>query len=251
MREATSARCFASAATTHRAASSSARSAPLPSLVFPVPSEALLRRAQGTGATRSAVAVEGVTFRSESEGMRWDRGDAVAGRVAVPPVTIWKNESKPRPSSEGRASGRDGSGTLRVSSLLRGTAEGGARARFPGPSPHQRPRRQPSRFARAQWIPNGGSMRPGMRHALRGDMVATPARVAMRGRKGPVGRARAFLPSGLARGVAQVVFQGRLVRSDLGAFGSEGIATWLILPVVICLSQRLSHACVSINSFVL
>ena len=31
----------------------------------------------------------------------------------------------------------------------------------------------------------------------------------------------------------------------------EGIATWLILPVVICLSQRLSHACVSINSFVL
>ena len=31
----------------------------------------------------------------------------------------------------------------------------------------------------------------------------------------------------------------------------ERIATWLILPVVICLSQRLSHACVSINSFVL
>src|SRR5436305_879489 len=30
-----------------------------------------------------------------------------------------------------------------------------------------------------------------------------------------------------------------------------GIGTWLILPVVICLSQRLSHACVSINSFVL
>eukprot|EP01018_Ginkgo_biloba_P040569 Gb_34921 [translate_table: standard] len=26
-------------------------------------------------------------------------------------------------------------------------------------------------------------------------------------------------------------------------------ATWLILPVVICLSQRLSHACVSMNSF--
>ena len=31
----------------------------------------------------------------------------------------------------------------------------------------------------------------------------------------------------------------------------EGKVTWLILPVVICLSQRLSHACVSINSFVL
>ena len=26
------------------------------------------------------------------------------------------------------------------------------------------------------------------------------------------------------------------------------IVTWLILPVVICLSQRLSHACLSINS---
>ena len=29
------------------------------------------------------------------------------------------------------------------------------------------------------------------------------------------------------------------------------IATWLILPVVICLSQRLSHACLSINCFIL
>ena len=28
------------------------------------------------------------------------------------------------------------------------------------------------------------------------------------------------------------------------------IATWLILPVVICLSQRLSHACLSINNFI-
>ena len=28
-------------------------------------------------------------------------------------------------------------------------------------------------------------------------------------------------------------------------------ATWLILPVVICLSQRLSHACLSINDFIL
>ena len=26
-------------------------------------------------------------------------------------------------------------------------------------------------------------------------------------------------------------------------------ATWLILPVVICLSQRLSHACLSINCY--
>ena len=31
----------------------------------------------------------------------------------------------------------------------------------------------------------------------------------------------------------------------------EKIVTWLILPVVICLSQRLSHACLSINDFIL
>ena len=28
------------------------------------------------------------------------------------------------------------------------------------------------------------------------------------------------------------------------------VVTWLILPVVICLSQRLSHACLSINKFI-
>ena len=33
--------------------------------------------------------------------------------------------------------------------------------------------------------------------------------------------------------------------------GSTWEATWLILPVVICLSQRLSHACLSINCFIL
>ena len=32
---------------------------------------------------------------------------------------------------------------------------------------------------------------------------------------------------------------------------SHLIVTWLILPVVICLSQRLSHACLSINNFIL
>ena len=42
--------------------------------------------------------------------------------------------------------------------------------------------------------------------------------------------------------------------SGLSAFGRrvcERIATWLILPVVICLSQRLSHACLSMNCFIL
>jgi hypothetical protein len=34
---------------------------------------------------------------------------------------------------------------------------------------------------------------------------------------------------------------GQLRRSD------KGLVTWLILPVVICLSQRLSHACLSIR----
>ena len=33
--------------------------------------------------------------------------------------------------------------------------------------------------------------------------------------------------------------------------GRQSAATWLILPVVICLSQRLSHACLSINCFIL
>ena len=33
------------------------------------------------------------------------------------------------------------------------------------------------------------------------------------------------------------------------AGASRRNATWLILPVVICLSQRLSHACVSMNKF--
>ena len=32
---------------------------------------------------------------------------------------------------------------------------------------------------------------------------------------------------------------------------SRKVVTWLILPVVICLSQRLSHACLSINNIVL
>ena len=33
----------------------------------------------------------------------------------------------------------------------------------------------------------------------------------------------------------------------LAGSGGKKIVTWLILPVVICLSQRLSHACLSIS----
>ena len=48
-----------------------------------------------------------------------------------------------------------------------------------------------------------------------------------------------------------------LADASTGAFVHRGdpciwkVVTWLILPVVICLSQRLSHACLSINKFVL
>ena len=34
-----------------------------------------------------------------------------------------------------------------------------------------------------------------------------------------------------------------------GTRGPHSIETWLILPVVICLSQRLSHACLSISFY--
>ncbi|CAL8989306.1 unnamed protein product [Prunus brigantina] len=41
--------------------------------------------------------------------------------------------------------------------------------------------------------------------------------------------------------------QGRLSRTEPT---SERNATWLILPVVICLSQRLSHACLVVGPWV-
>ena len=43
----------------------------------------------------------------------------------------------------------------------------------------------------------------------------------------------------------------RLGRPGLRPGARIKAATWLILPVVICLSQRLSHACLSINCFIL
>ena len=46
---------------------------------------------------------------------------------------------------------------------------------------------------------------------------------------------------------------GHLACLDKGSLGERQfprhrIVTWLILPVVICLSQRLSHACLSISN---
>jgi hypothetical protein len=47
--------------------------------------------------------------------------------------------------------------------------------------------------------------------------------------------------------------EGRVAVAVWVSFGSRlgpacKIVTWLILPVVICLSQRLSHACLSISN---
>ena len=47
--------------------------------------------------------------------------------------------------------------------------------------------------------------------------------------------------------------RGKTLRPSLGdglvkAISPLKIVTWLILPVVICLSQRLSHACLSISN---
>ena len=54
----------------------------------------------------------------------------------------------------------------------------------------------------------------------------------------------------------ETCFQRLGHESGCGDFGRvprfmNWIVTWLILPVVICLSQRLSHACLSINKFIL
>jgi hypothetical protein len=45
--------------------------------------------------------------------------------------------------------------------------------------------------------------------------------------------------------------RGFLSISDDRGDAVRNVVTWLILPVVICLSQRLSHACLSITKFVL
>ena len=47
------------------------------------------------------------------------------------------------------------------------------------------------------------------------------------------------------------VFEELMPVAEARAASLELVVTWLILPVVICLSQRLSHACLSINKFVL
>ena len=61
-----------------------------------------------------------------------------------------------------------------------------------------------------------------------------------------------------ARGLVYVLYECLLVGYDVNIYIVEclvlcstivhGLVTWLILPVVIRLSQRLSHACLSINN---
>ncbi len=60
--------------------------------------------------------------------------------------------------------------------------------------------------------------------------------------------------SGSGGSISRRRLQSRSFRShewEVRSRGRMGIAIWLILPVVIRSSQRLSHACLSINDFVL
>ena len=70
--------------------------------------------------------------------------------------------------------------------------------------------------------------------------IHAPRMVASFGKLPPVVWVLVWKPSAWQ----YAAFLGDLVRTDKKV-------TWLILPVVICLSQRLSHACLSINNFIL
>ena len=56
------------------------------------------------------------------------------------------------------------------------------------------------------------------------------------------------VPLGRARHVPYPVPRGVRLKRACARVRSEKAVTWLILPVVICLSQRLSHACLSMNA---
>ena len=58
-------------------------------------------------------------------------------------------------------------------------------------------------------------------------------------------RVRQNHPSHLTHSDPRVERAGPMYFGD----GLSKIVTWLILPVVICLSQRLSHACLSISNY--
>ena len=72
---------------------------------------------------------------------------------------------------------------------------------------------------------------------------------APRGRAGRQ-RPRPFLATTLPLGACGLRPRVRLaLAAGRPAPAALTIVTWLILPVVICLSQRLSHACLSISNY--
>ena len=64
-------------------------------------------------------------------------------------------------------------------------------------------------------------------------------------------RAAAALAAGIASASPFHLVHHGLLRGVCPSASALGftIVTWLILPVVICLSQRLSHACLSISNY--
>ena len=70
---------------------------------------------------------------------------------------------------------------------------------------------------------------------------APPALVALKPAASVV-KLSSFLGCGSARPWAECCARGGRPRTSV-------VETWLILPVVICLSQRLSHACLSVNFY--
>ena len=62
------------------------------------------------------------------------------------------------------------------------------------------------------------------------------------------GRGRASHVARPSRSTARRLGAPRVPPPTSGGRGRSTVATWLILPVVICLSQRLSHACLSISA---
>ena len=91
--------------------------------------------------------------------------------------------------------------------------------------------------------------------AVKGSSEISPAPSPVPGSRGVCKRTtRRPLPSNYSRPPSRGGISGEL--GDLPRKGLQAaertwvkIVTWLILPVVICLSQRLSHACLSISNY--
>ncbi len=102
--------------------------------------------------------------------------------------------------------------------------------------------------------PDGGRYKSSLADA------SLPGYPSMRSGNPFVERTRSASALRLFTPVLRKVFEWIHLRSGAGGgktrggggarWAADSRITWLILPVVICLSQRLSHACVSINSFV-